>query len=191
MPTLQGARVRSLVGELRSHIPCRAAKTTTTNKQAKQNKTFPWVQEIIDRYILKMFFFSYLLQVFLFFWPCSLWDLSSPGNRWWSVVSDTAAGSRKWRTENWLFFLVTWSSWWLGEEKIWGEVESMWDWSGFKREWERDFPGGPVGKTPGSQCRGPGSIPGGGTSSRMLQLGIHVLQLKDPACCNEDPVCHN
>ena len=30
-----------------------------------------------------------------------------------------------------------------------------------------DFPGGPVGKTPHSQCRGPGSIPGQGTRSHM------------------------
>ena len=29
----------------------------------------------------------------------------------------------------------------------------------------RDFPGGPVGKTTCSQCRGPGSIPGRGTRS--------------------------
>ena len=32
------------------------------------------------------------------------------------------------------------------------------------------FPGGPVAKTPGSQCRGPGSIPGQGTRSQMQQL---------------------
>ena len=33
------------------------------------------------------------------------------------------------------------------------------------RTW--DFPGGPVGKTPHSQCKGPGSIPGQGTRSCM------------------------
>ena len=38
---------------------------------------------------------------------------------------------------------------------------------------------------------GPGSIPGQGTRSHMLQLRVHMLQLKilhattkDPACCN-------
>ena len=30
-----------------------------------------------------------------------------------------------------------------------------------------DFPGGPVAKTPCSQCRGLGSIPGQGTRSHM------------------------
>ena len=35
----------------------------------------------------------------------------------------------------------------------------------------RDFPGGPVGKTPCSQCRGPGFYP---------WLGNHMLQLKSP-----------
>ena len=33
-----------------------------------------------------------------------------------------------------------------------------------------DFPGGPVAKTLSSHCRGPGSIPGQGTRSHMLQL---------------------
>ena len=31
---------------------------------------------------------------------------------------------------------------------------------------------------------GPGSIPGQGTRSRMLQLRAHMLQLKDPTCRN-------
>ena len=35
-----------------------------------------------------------------------------------------------------------------------------------------DFPDGPVAKTPCSQCRGPGLIPGQGTRSHMLQLKI-------------------
>ena len=43
-----------------------------------------------------------------------------------------------------------------------------------------DFPGGPVGKTPCSQCRGLGSISGRGTRSRMLQLRVHMLQLRSP-----------
>ena len=35
-----------------------------------------------------------------------------------------------------------------------------------------DFPGGPVAKTRCSQCKEPGSIPGQGTRSHMLQLKI-------------------
>ena len=42
----------------------------------------------------------------------------------------------------------------------------------------RDFPGGPVSKTPHSQCRGPGSIPGQGTRSHMPQTRSQVLQLR-------------
>ena len=39
----------------------------------------------------------------------------------------------------------------------------------------RQFPGGPVAKTPHSQCRGPGLIPGKGTRIRMLQLRQKIL----------------
>ena len=35
------------------------------------------------------------------------------------------------------------------------------------------------------------AIPGQGTRSHMLQLGVHMLQLKDPTRGNEDPSCHN
>ena len=38
---------------------------------------------------------------------------------------------------------------------------------------------------------GPGSIPGEGTRSHMLQLRVRMPQLKDPACGNEDPTCCN
>ena len=38
----------------------------------------------------------------------------------------------------------------------------------------RDFPGGPVAKTPPSQLRGPGSIPGQGTRSHMLQGKLKI-----------------
>ena len=34
---------------------------------------------------------------------------------------------------------------------------------------------------------GPGSIPGQGTRSRMLQLRAHMLQLKDPTCATKIP----
>ena len=34
----------------------------------------------------------------------------------------------------------------------------------------RDFPGGPVAKTPSSQCKGPSSIPGQEARSHRLQL---------------------
>ena len=43
---------------------------------------------------------------------------------------------------------------------------------------DRDFPGGPVAKTPHYQRRGPGLIPGQGTRSYMPQLSVHRLQLK-------------
>ena len=42
----------------------------------------------------------------------------------------------------------------------------------------RDFPGGPVAKTLSSQCRGPGSIPGQGARSHMLQLRPRAAKLK-------------
>ena len=38
----------------------------------------------------------------------------------------------------------------------------------------RDFPGGPVAKTPRSQCKGPGQ----GTRSHMPQLRVRMPQLK-------------
>ena len=42
----------------------------------------------------------------------------------------------------------------------------------------RDFPGGPVAKPPHSNAGGPGSTPGQGTRSHMLQLRVHMPQLK-------------
>ena len=48
----------------------------------------------------------------------------------------------------------------------------------------RDFPGGPVAKTPHSQCRGRGFDPWSGN-------WIPHATAKDPTCCNEDPVYHN
>ena len=41
-----------------------------------------------------------------------------------------------------------------------------------------DFPAGPVGKTPYSQCRGPGLIPGQGTRPHMPQLWPGAAQNK-------------
>ena len=38
---------------------------------------------------------------------------------------------------------------------------------------------------------GPGSIPGQGTRSHMLQLRVRMPQLKDPTRGNEDPVCRD
>ena len=43
-----------------------------------------------------------------------------------------------------------------------------------KKIW--DFPGDPVAKTPRSQCRGLGSIPGQGTRSHMPQLKKKIPQ---------------
>ena len=50
----------------------------------------------------------------------------------------------------------------------------------------RDFPAGPVAKTPHSQCRGLDSIPGWGSRSRIPQPRVRILQLNipDPVCCN-------
>ena len=49
----------------------------------------------------------------------------------------------------------------------------------------RDFPGGTVVKTPCSQCRGLGLIPGQGTRSHMRAAtkSSHATT-KDPTCCN-------
>ena len=52
--------------------------------------------------------------------------------------------------------------------------------SSLKRYIFRDFPDGPVAKTPHSQCRGPGSIPGQGARSHMLQVRVCLPQLKIP-----------
>ena len=42
----------------------------------------------------------------------------------------------------------------------------------------RDFPGGPIAKTPNSQCRGSGSIPGQATRLHMPQLKILNAAMK-------------
>ena len=47
-----------------------------------------------------------------------------------------------------------------------------------KKKRELEIPGGPVTKTPYSQCRGPGSIPGQGVRSHMLQLRVSMPQSK-------------
>ena len=43
----------------------------------------------------------------------------------------------------------------------------------------RDFPGGPVAKTPRSQCRGPRFNPWSGNET-------YHTTTKEPPCCNED-----
>ena len=44
----------------------------------------------------------------------------------------------------------------------------------------QDFPGGPVAKTPHSQCRGPGSDPWSGHQvPDMAQLKFHVRRIKN------------
>ena len=60
----------------------------------------------------------------------------------------------------------------------------------------KDFPGGPVAKTPGSQ----GSIPGQGTRSHVQATkSSHAVTKRDPACRNlkkqtnkqkTDPACN-
>ena len=42
----------------------------------------------------------------------------------------------------------------------------------------RGFPGGPVAKTPSSHAGSPGSIPGQGARSHMLQLKILYVAMK-------------
>ena len=49
----------------------------------------------------------------------------------------------------------------------------------------RKFASGPAAKTPCSQGRGPGLIPGQGTSSHLLQLKVCTLQLKIPRAATE------
>ena len=46
----------------------------------------------------------------------------------------------------------------------------------------RDSPGGPMGKTLNSQCRGLGSLPGEGTRSHMPQLRV-LCHNKDQRSC--------
>ena len=53
----------------------------------------------------------------------------------------------------------------------------------------QDFPGGPVVKTPPSQCRGPGFDPGQGTRSHMPRLRVRMPQLKDSACYKDGSSC--
>ena len=55
----------------------------------------------------------------------------------------------------------------------------------------RDFPGSPVAKIPCPWFRGPNSIPGQGTTSHLLQLRVHMPQLKilHAAMKTENPVC--
>ena len=50
----------------------------------------------------------------------------------------------------------------------------------------RDFPGGPVGKTPRSQCRGLCSIPGRGTRSHM-----HAATKSPHSAIKKNPTCRN
>ena len=51
----------------------------------------------------------------------------------------------------------------------------------------RDFPGGPVGGTPSSQCRvGVGGWGGAGVPDFWSLFGE-----LDPTCHHEDPTCHN
>ena len=53
----------------------------------------------------------------------------------------------------------------------------------FEMKETKDFPGGPVAKTPRS--KGLGSVPGQGTRSHVVQLGVCMLQLKIPWATTE------
>ena len=98
-------------------------------------------------------------------------------------------------------------------QPMWDVDKVFWDWRGltwvangdskqYRRTWHRpnvsktslrDFPGGPEVKTPSSQCRALGPIPGQETRSHTLQLRTHMSQLKTPHATTktEDPMCHN
>ena len=49
----------------------------------------------------------------------------------------------------------------------------------------QDFLGGPVAKTPQSQCRGLGFIPAQGTRSHVSQLRVPKPRLKTPCAGNK------
>jgi len=56
---------------------------------------------------------------------------------------------------------------------------------------QRDFSGGPMAKTPCSQCRGPRFNPWSGNEiPHAATKNLHA-STKVPACCNEDPVLPN
>ena len=55
----------------------------------------------------------------------------------------------------------------------------------------RDFIADPGAKIPCSKRRGPGSIPGWGTRSHMLQIRVHRPQLKIPHASTKDLTQHN
>ena len=61
---------------------------------------------------------------------------------------------------------------------------------------KRDFPGGPVGKTPGSQCRGPGfdpwsgnKIPHAATKIQRSQIKIFLNKKSAYICITESLGC--
>ena len=63
-----------------------------------------------------------------------------------------------------------------------------------KNKLERETLGGPVAKTPCSQWKGgPGCTPDGRTRSCVLELKLHVLQLKTPRLLRniKGPACHD
>ena len=57
----------------------------------------------------------------------------------------------------------------------------------FKNNWYRDFPGGPVGKTPHYQCRGPCLDPWSGNQVLHAATKSSHAATKKPACRNKDP----
>ena len=53
------------------------------------------------------------------------------------------------------------------------------------KKYDKDFPGGPVAKTPWVfPVQGVGSIPGQGTKPHMLQLKTQHATTKDSMCCS-------
>ena len=59
------------------------------------------------------------------------------------------------------------------------------------RKISKDFPACPVAKTLSTQCRGPGFNPWLGNWIPHAETKSSNAAIKDPACCNQDPVQPN
>ena len=64
------------------------------------------------------------------------------------------------------------------QDKGWGDETAALPTAQEEEGGGKVFPSGPVARTPHSQCKGTGSIPGQGTRSHMLELGVYMPQLK-------------
>ena len=99
----------------------------------------------------------------LYHWEASVYLVSLQFNRYTKFKSSS------------VFSCLSWGRHWHTERKSSDGTGSQLDWLMPRPHWIEsgqgtlgDFPGGPVVKTPCSQCRGPGSDPCSGTRSHML-----------------------